>query len=402
MVGTAETVSWNPFTPGYFENPYPHLSACRETWPVQPCRILDNTWVIFSYPQVSELLRHPQLQASDLSDFFVKKEPVIFTGGQCPFLARGTRKWPMYLNGYEHKQLRSLLGKAFKTLDVSGIVAQVLPALQKAYDGKESIDLVEYSACFIYLAVQQFFGSDSSKTLPEIMRYSNLLARSQDYFVPRQVYQQINEQFLWGRHLFDRSPFQHLMLELAREMNIDLNEDETYSVMAVLLMASFETSKDNLAVTLYEILKRPALADYALQTSAAPLTQLIEELLRFSTPLQYTVRTTSAPIDIAGQTIPANARLLLCLASANRDPSVFPHPDEILPDRQPNEHLSFGLGLHFCLGAQIARQELRLCLQPMIQQLKEYTVVETPPRWARQMMMRTLESVIVQRKPASS
>jgi cytochrome P450 len=400
MVGTAETVAWNPFSPGFTDNPYPHLAACRETWPVQPAKPLDNTWMIFPYQLVSELLRNPELLASELHAFFARKEPVIFTEGQCPFLSKGTKKWPMYLNGQEHKQIRSVLGKAFKPLDVSGIVEMVLPPFLSLYSGKTTIDLAEYSARFIHQLVQQFFGMDSSKTLSEIERYSNMLARSQDYFVPKQVYHQINEQFLWGRYLFDQSPFQQHLLELACESGIELNTDETYSLMAIVLMASFETSKDNLAVTLYEIMRRPQLVEYALQASQPQLTSLIEELLRFSTPLQYTLRTTQQPMEIAGNQIPANSRLLLCLASANRDPLVFGRPDEIIPDRQPNDHLAFGFGLHFCLGAQIARQELRLCLKPMLQQLKDYMICEAPPRWARQMMMRTMESAIVSRKPA--
>jgi cytochrome P450 len=306
----------------------------------------------------------------------------------------------MYLNGLEHKQIRTLLGRAFKSLNVSGIVEQALEEHLQKYDAQETIDLVDFSAHFIYKVVQQFFGADKDKTLAEIKKYSNLLARSQDYFVPKPVYQQINEQFLWGRHIFDHSPFQQLIKKLAEEADHSLTEDEVYSVMSVILMASFETSKDNLVVTLYEILKRPALLQYALQANPAQLPVLIEELIRFSAPLQYTVRTTTSAIEIAGIEIPANSKLLLCLASANRDPNAFSDPNEIMADRTPNEHLSFGFGLHFCLGALIARQELRMCLQPMLQLLQKYQVSEAPPLWARQMMMRTMESAIIRRKPA--
>ena len=91
----------------------------------------------------------------------------------------------------------------------------------------------------------------------------------------------------------------------------------------------------------------------------------------------------------------------MCLASANRDENVFENPDEINSLRNPNEHLAFGGGSHACLGATIARQEMRLCLKPMLEFLKEFTIDETQPvHYAKQIMMRTIESVAIKRKTA--
>lgn len=403
MAGSAE-VTWSPFTKGYYGNPYQHLADCRRTYPIQKSPVLEDSWFFFAYEDVSTLLRAPDMLPSDLSEFFAQKETQIFrNGGGCPFLAKGTAKWPMYLSGTEHKVLRVLIGKAFKELDVSGIISRALATHFENYELQAGFDLVDFSAEFIFLIVRDFFGIDDRESLAEIREYSSLLARSQDLYIPRPVYQQINASFLWGRKLFSQSAFRKRMVALTEEAGLHYSDDDIYSVMSVMLMASFETSKDNLAASLFEILKNPKLIEYALESDQKQLNVLIEELIRFSSPLQYTIRKNKEELHYKGHVIPADSRLFLCLASANRDPAVFENPEEIIPDRYPNDHLSFGFGLHFCLGSQIARQELRYCLKPMVQYLKDFTLnAESEVEWGRQIFMRTLESApIAKPEPAA-
>lgn len=395
-----EKIIWSPFTKGYFDNPYAHLSDCREQNPIQKNSTLDNAYFFFKHEDVSCLLRHPDLITSDLSGFFKQKEPAIFKGeGACPFLSKGTSKWTMYLDGHEHKELRTLMGKAFKELEIISIIRDSIDKLVEEYSEQQEFDLVDFSGFFVFHVVKELFDVRNFESRTEIKQFSNLLARSQDLYISKPVYEQINESFLWGRKLFIGSLFEQRIRVLIQEAGLKFTDDEIYSVMAVLLMASFETSKDNLSIALLEIMKDETLIDYVIQSDANQLNLLIEELIRFSAPLQYTIRKTTAGFTYKDYHFDAGSRFFLCLASANRDPRVFQNPDQIIPDRNPNEHLSFGYGAHFCLGAQIARQELRHCLKPMVEILKNFKPeTNDSVSWARQIFMRTIQSVPVKRK----
>lgn len=388
-------ITWNPYRKGYFQNPYDHLKDCRKNNPIH--QGIHKSWMFFKHSDVSQLLRHPELEVSNLSQYLQEKEPYIFKGIEaCPYLAKSTQWWPMYLNGQLHKKIRVVLGKVFQMLDWETVIIKSVQHLNTHYQTMSSFDLVEYCADYIFMITSEIFGIDSYGTMPKIKQYSNLLARSQDLFVPKQTYQQINEDLLWGKNLFDTSAYRKKIEEALQEQALEYNQDELYSLMTISLMAAFETSKDNLSLALYEMLKQPQLIGFALDTTPQQLNLLIEELFRFTSPLQYTVRVNSAPLSYAGIDLPPQSKLYLCIASANHDAEVFDHSDSIVPDRQPNPHLSFGGGTHFCLGANVARLEMRHCLKPMLHFLRNYTFEtegENQVQWAKQIFMRNALSI---------
>ena len=96
------------------------------------------------------------------------------------------------------------------------------------------------------------------------------------------------------------------------------------------------------------------------------LPQFIEEVLRFESPIQCLFRQATGDIDIAGATIPAGARVLLLNGSANRDEAHFQHADQFALAQNPSDHLAFGYGIHYCLGAQLARLEARVALDALL------------------------------------
>lgn len=392
MDGSTKVI-WNPYSKGYFQNPYAHLSNCRENNPIH--QGIHKSWMFFKYQEVSQLLRHPELEVSNLSSYLKEKEGYIFKNTEaCPYLSQSIQWWPMYLNGELHKKIRVVLGKVFHALDWETVIIKAVQQLNARYQALPSFDLVDYCTDYIFTIVSEVFGLESYGTVSKIKEYSNLLARSQDLFVPKQLYQQINETLLWGQQLFQHSPYREQVKAALTEQQLDHNDDQIYSLMAISLMAAFDTSKDNLSLALFEIIKNVTLIDLALDSTPPQLNLLIEELFRFTSPLQYTVRVNQAPLHYAGVDLPANSKLYLCIASANRDPEVFENPDKIIPNRHPNPHLSFGGGAHFCLGANVARLEMRHCLKPMVELLRNYSFNEqTGINWAKQIFMRTAKSI---------
>ena len=354
--------------------------------------------MIFRHEDVSKILRSNDYLVSDLSAYFAEKEPYIFKSSpeSCPYLSKATRQWPMYLNGEHHRKVRTAIARAFSSLEIDPIIEKALHITTPQFNAKSTFDLVDYCSSFILEVIKGVFNISNEHYLQELRHYSNLLAKSQDLFVPKQVYVEINDKLLWGKELFPKSDFRAIL-----ESSMDgegLSSDDLYSLLAISLMAAFETSKDNLSLALLELMKSEELIESTQSTQAESQNLLIEELLRFSSPLQYTVRVNKFDTSVGSATIPANSKVYLCLASANRDPEAFKEPNTIFPHRNPNPHLSFGGGQHFCLGASIARAEMRQCLKPMTLFLANYEPIEAQQKWSKQIFMRTASALPLKKK----
>ena len=105
---------------------------------------------------------------------------------------------------------------------------------------------------------------------------------------------------------------------------------------------------------------------------------VIEEMLRFDSALQRFERTATAPVDVGGVTVEPGQKIAVLLGSANRDPAVFDAPDTFVPDRDPNPHVAFGVGVHFCLGAPLARMELAESLTVLLDRFPGLTLAGEP------------------------
>jgi cytochrome P450 len=131
----------------------------------------------------------------------------------------------------------------------------------------------------------------------------------------------------------------------------ELNEDEVVAAVVLLLNAGHEASVNVFGNGLVAMLRRGL-------RPGADAARTVEEMLRFDSALQLFERTATEDVEVAGVVVRAGQRIASLLGAANRDPAVFERPDEFLVDRDPNPHLAFGVGVHFCLGAPLARMEL--------------------------------------------
>jgi cytochrome P450 len=138
-----------------------------------------------------------------------------------------------------------------------------------------------------------------------------------------------------------------------------------------LIVGGHETTMFAMSNALALLLQRPAdLA--AVRADPTLLPPFIEEVLRYETPLLFNQRQTTAEVTIGDVTIPADSSLQMLIAAANRDESVFAAPDRFDPRRpHPDRHLSFGRGIHFCLGAALARLELRVGIEQLLARLPD-------------------------------
>jgi cytochrome P450 len=117
----------------------------------------------------------------------------------------------------------------------------------------------------------------------------------------------------------------------------------------------------------------------------------IEELLRWDSPVQLTMRIPTEPIELAGARLEPHQAVVVVLGSANHDPSAFPNADVLDVAREPTEHVAFGYGIHFCLGAQLARLEGEVALRELARRFPGMRLADGEPRWRRLTFLRGVE-----------
>jgi len=162
-----------------------------------------------------------------------------------------------------------------------------------------------------------------------------------------------------------------------------LSDDELLMESLLILIGGDETTRHVLSGGMYELLRHPD-QFRALAREPSRIPTAVEEMLRWVSPVQNMARTATRDVDLHGQRIAAGQKLLLLYPAANRDAAVFPEPQRFDSARTPNNHLAFGVGAHFCLGANLARLELRVFFEELLQRVPTLELVSTapPPRRA--------------------
>ena len=190
-------------------------------------------------------------------------------------------------------------------------------------------------------------------------------------------------------------PTDDLMSELAQvaEAGDRLSEDELVATAILLLNAGHEASVNGAANSWHALFRQPA-AQAALRADPGLVPTAIEELLRFDTPAPMFERWVLEDIEIGGVPIERGQELALQFAAANRDPGAFDRADELVLDRHPNPYLSFGAGIHYCLGAPLAKAEFDIVFRQIIERMPRLELIEEP-RWKPRFVLRGLESLRV-------
>jgi cytochrome P450 len=190
------------------------------------------------------------------------------------------------------------------------------------------------------------------------------------------------------------APQDDLASQLVEAHDVDgaLSDAELLAMLNLILVAGHETSANAIASALWTILGEPERNRQARGLDDDGFANLVEEVLRWQSPIQRLARAAGADLELAGTRIPAGAALTLDLGAANRDARMFEDPDRFDPLRENAKlHLAFGFGDHFCLGAALARQEVQLAVRAALERFPELRLVESRPPWRRTSLLRGLE-----------
>ena len=180
-------------------------------------------------------------------------------------------------------------------------------------------------------------------------------------------------------------------LMAVEEAHDRLSVDELLGTCQLLLVAGHETTTNLIGTGLLRLIRHPDALEQ-LRSTPALLPSAIEELLRFESPVQQVRRVMLEDIEIGNTRIPRGQLVIVCLAAANRDPEVFDDPNRLNLGREPNPHLALGHGIHFCLGASLARLEAQIAFGCLLQRLTDIQLAGEPV-WSSNKVIRGLRSL---------
>ena len=285
----------------------------------------------------------------------------------------------------DHRKLRNLVNQAFTPRAVAHLsdrVTQITQELLNEVRHKGAMDIVADIAFPLPAKVIAELLGVPAEDWDIFQRWARV--DGSDAASRRESGQTMQEEmFSYFTNLLEerrRSPREDLIssLSVAEVDGERLSEPELLSFCTLLLAAGQETTK-NLITNAIVCLTDHRESMERLINEPALMPTAIEEILRFLPPVWFLFRQTKEDVELAGQHIPANQVVLAWTASANRDPARFPDPDRFDIEREPNRHLAFGHGIHFCVGAPLARLEAKIALPMMLQQLKNLQRVEGVP-----------------------
>ena len=363
--------------PGFIRDPYPRLRLLREQAPVS-WHPPTGRWLAAGHAAVTAVLRDRRL-----GRFWRDREPAALYE---PFNLLH-RHQMMENEPPVHTRLRSLVARAF----TRGHVARLGPAVAAeaaallAATGTEFDLLAEVAEPLAVTVIAELLGvppADRHRLRP----WSAAIVRMYEVAPAEEtVAAALTACREFADYLHDlaarrrAAPREDLISHLVavRDGTDRLSADELVASAVLLLNAGHEASVNALGGGMVALLRHPA-QHARLRADRGLLPTATEEMIRYDPPLHLFVRTAAADVELAGVAVPAGAEVAALLGAANRDPAVFAGPDTFDVGRVENPHVGFGAGLHFCLGAPLARLELRTAVTALLDHAPELALAADP------------------------
>jgi cytochrome P450 len=372
---TSDTASsaradFDPIDPGFIADPYPTYARMRESCPVARAERFGGYWVISRYADVRDAARD--------TETFSSHGGIVIppAGNPMPFI-------PIELDPPEHSQYRQPLQKWFSATrmleledDIRRMVTEQLDAVVD--DGQADL-CAQIAGPLPPMVIARLLGLDRSdwKLFREMAEKMVEAAETGD--------QDANVAaggallgYLWEQIEARRAEPTDDLLTFMTSLEIDgapITPDKALGLALFMLLAGHETSVSAIGAMLMH-LARDQEAQKRLIAEPKIIPNTVEEILRYDPPIQNLARTVRKDVTVAGVDMVAGDRVLLCWASANRDASQFSDADSLVIDRPNNAHVGFGNGVHRCLGANLARLEMRIILEEVLRRIPGFRIAD--------------------------
>jgi cytochrome P450 len=384
----------NPFTQERFTYPYAMYDRMRANGPIVFGRAYQQ-WFIFGYDELQELLRSPDTATSPVRE-------LLLSTRQYRKLSPGARenftKWLLANDAPDHTRLRSAVSRAFTPKQIAlyeplveHVVADLLSKLPSSSTEFDIVSLFTDRLPIQVIAEVLGLPVERRDWLHSASREIGLMLEALTRFDPlsmNQRFAELDEYFTELVQQRRRNPTDDLVSRLAsNDAEPALDVDEIVAMIAFLLFAGHETVSGMLGNALVALERFPEQRKL-LRENPTLIDNAVEELLRFDPPAQVSGRQATATITIGGKSIKKGQNVGLMIAAANRDKRRWSDADELRLDRPDPKPISFGFGAHHCLGAALARMELRLALPPLLNALGDYTIDHAKITWKRSLTLR--------------
>ncbi len=388
-------MQFDPLAPEFRRNPYPTYNLLRQHAPI----FFWDRWQFYflsRYDDCATLLRDNRLGQGIVSEEWAPDTQKD--------LVRLQKDWMLMKDPPDHTRLRGLVFKAFTPRMVEQLrktIQAITDDLLDKVQDKGEMDLIADLAYPLPVTVIAEMLGIPRADQDQFHDWSNALARSLDLTEETAVYDNASQAAArftdYLTHLANerrRQPKNDLLSALVavEEEGERLTANELYATSSLLFVAGHETTINLIGNGVLALLRHPdQLA--LLQGNEGLMKTAVEELLRYDSPVQMTSRLVLEEIEYKGHTFPQNTQVAFLLGAANHDPARFENPSQLDITRQKNQHLSFGGGIHYCLGAPLARLEGEIAIKTLLRRLPSLKLATETPEYSDNYLLRGLKAL---------
>ena len=389
-------LEFNPYDPAFNADPYPTYHRLRAEDPVH--RTPMGFWILTRYDDVATVLRDARFGRKGFDELIRDR-----------FGENTFDQAMLFRDPPDHTRLRALVNKAFTPRVIEEMRAKIQKTVDRLLDGVRDARAMDVIADLAYplpvSVISEMLGVPAEDR--DLFRgWSADIARSLDAIVlPTEP--EVVERGNAARHALSsyfraliaerrRRPQRDLLSDLiaAEEQGDKLSEEELMATILLLFVAGHETTVNLIGNGTLALLRNPNQLE-ALRRSPALIGGAIEELLRYDAPVQRTGRMPNTDVELGGKRIAKGDLVLSLIGAANRDPAHFAEPDRLDLARADNRHLAFGWGIHFCLGAPLARAEAQAAIGTIARRMPALALATPTPEWREASALRGLKTLPV-------
>jgi cytochrome P450 len=408
QIALPETVALDPFAPGFYADPYPQYAALREHDPVH--RSFIGGWLVTRWDDVHTLLREPSTSVED-KNLTVPNAIVAAIAQATGVDAERNGRGLLRLDPPDHTRIRRLVSKAFtpRTVDrlrprVAELVDTLLTTAAERGDGRIDV-IADLAFPLPFAVISEMLGMPPADQ-NQLRDWSHTMVQSLDPILAMtkmdeilaasdHLFEAVTEAIAWKRTRPEDDDLLNALIK-ADEAGQKLTDQELIDNVVLLFLAGHETMVNVIGNSTLALLRHPDQADLLRRTPELD-GNAVEELLRYDCPVQFSRRILLQPLDIDGQKIDAGEFVMTGMGAANRDPDHFgPTAGRLdLTRADANQHLSFSSGIHYCLGAAVARLEAREAVPTLFRRFPGMTLLDDPPAWNGRLILRGLDHLDV-------
>jgi cytochrome P450 len=395
----------NILSPEFKANPFPLLARLRAEQPLCRITLPDKTpvWLVTRYEDVKTLLtdeRFAKSRYNALTPEQLRKQPWV------PPMFRPLESTMVDLDPPDHTRLRQFVYKAFTPRLIEQMRERVQTLANELLDAvtrKAEMDLIrEYALPLPMTIITEILGVPTQDR-DKFHKWSKVIVAVDQFNANWRVipaiwmFNRYLRRFFKVRRADLRDDLVSALIQ-GEEAGDRLSEDELLAMVFLLLVAGHETTVNLIASGTLELLRHHDQME-KLRRDPTLIKSAVEELLRYTAPVfNSTERYAREDVTIQGVTISRGEMTLGVIGSANRDETVFENPDILDIEREPNKHLSFGHGIHYCLGAALARLEAQIAISTLLERMPKLRLKGPPEslRWRRSLILRGLAALPVE------